>query len=89
MSKDIYIMPIHISSLERNPKGFNVPHSGEWITHHTVNMDNGDRHIVTSVCFANLKDLLWTTDGHNFRNAVDQQMKERELTTLQKIELLT
>lgn len=89
MNEDIYIMPIHISSLVRNPKGFHVPHSGEWVTHHIVNMDNGDRHIVTGDCFAILKHLLWTTDGQTFRNAEEQKMKDREITSLVKIKLLT
>jgi len=87
MSKDIYIMPIHISSLVKNPNGF---FNGEcWVCHHTVNMDNGDKHIITPDCFATLKNLLWVSGDREFHNSRDQEMKERELTTLVKIELLT
>ncbi len=89
MSKEIYIMPIHISGLVMNTKGFYVPHSGEWVTHHTVNMDNGDKYLVTPDCFSILKNLLRTTDGNTFHNAAEQKMKDRELTTLRKISLLT
>ncbi len=91
MSKEIYIMPIHISSLVKDPKGFYNQHatSSTWVTYHIVNMDNGDRHIVTPDCFSILKNLLRTTDGNTFHNAAEQKMKDRELTTLRKISLLT
>jgi hypothetical protein len=92
MSKDIYIMPIHISSLVIDPKGFfnqHAPAGAGWVTHHIVNMDNGDKHIVTSNCFATIKNLLWSTDGNTFHNAIDQKMKDQDITSLRKLELLT
>jgi len=92
MSKEIYIMPIHISSLVKNPKGFFNQHASAgagWVTHHTVNMDNGEKYIVTPDCFATLKNLLWVSGDQEFHNSKEQEMKERGITTLMKIELLT
>ena len=87
MSKDIYIMPINIACLVKNPNGFF--NTERWVCHHTVKMVNGDNHVVTEETFLFLKNLLWVHGDREFHNTKDLEMKQRELTTLFKINLLT